>query len=103
MIPVVLSDAAVPPAGMLGDGRTPNLTGVLEMDRQDASVSPSATQSGSARPDADGDLPSGPVTTTLPAAFGMRLFPPIRRRPMEQAADGAADAAWDHAGLQDTD
>jgi len=90
-IPVVLSEAADLPAGMLGDGRTPNLRAVLEMDQQSASESSPGTQTGSARPAAGGAQPSGPVTATLPAAFGMKSLVPIRRSGATgQTANGAS-------------
>ena len=49
-IPVVLGDDAHAVGGLLGDGITPNLTGVLELDSDDAA----------GQPDEDGTRPISP-------------------------------------------
>ncbi len=79
-IPVVLGDRPDLPGGILSDGRTPNLTGTLEFDQLGAFGSPPGAQRQPAQSAADGWAPSGPVTTTVPPAFGMKSLAPIRVR-----------------------
>jgi hypothetical protein len=77
-IPVMLGDQPDVAGGILGNGITANLTAVLETEEPDASGDPPDSQPASARP-AQGDAsPSGPVTTTLPAAYGMQPLAPVR-------------------------
>lgn len=75
----------------LGDGITPNLTGVLETDHQDAfSASPDIRV---ARTPAAPDQAHPPKrgATMLPAAFGMQPLAPVRwSGDMGQAVDGAS-------------
>ncbi len=75
-IPVALADGAAMSGGILGDGITPNLVGVLESDAHQgfdaAAACDPVTQPG---PE---DLPA-PVTTTVPPAFGFRSFAPAGR------------------------
>jgi len=78
-IPVVLGDEPNLPRGILGNGRTPNLVGTLEFDQPGAFNAPPGAQLHPAQSAVDDAPPSGPVTTTAPAAFGTRSFAPIRR------------------------
>jgi hypothetical protein len=77
-LPVVMGDLPDLSGGMLGNGITPNLTAVLETEQDDTSDMSAGTKSASAQPAAQAQ-PSGPVTTTLPAAFGMQPLAPVRR------------------------
>lgn len=76
-IPVVIGDDAGLAGGILGDGLTPNLTGVLETVYEDI-----ADPSFSMQPDqtASRSGAAQPGTTMLPAAFGRPAFAPIRRQ-----------------------
>ena len=78
-IPVVLGEELDLSGGILGDGISPNLTAVLETQKNDVSSS-SRVQANPVRSPADPTQPSGSVTATLPAAFGMRPLAPIRQR-----------------------
>jgi hypothetical protein len=76
-IPVVVGEELDLSGGILGDGITPNLIGVLETEQKDdfnpspnSQPNQAASRPGAARP-------AEPVTTTLPAAFGMRSFAPV--------------------------
>ncbi len=78
-IPVVLGEDVDLPGGILGDGITPNLRAVLETEHQDDfDASPTnQTQRANLRPDVA--RPAEPVTTMLPAAFGLQPMAPVRR------------------------
>ncbi|MGD0106504.1 MAG: hypothetical protein ABSC06_21060 [Rhodopila sp.] len=78
-IPVVVGDDVDLPGGIFGDGRTPNLTALLETEREDEFEDQAGTEPGPARSTGEADPPSEPVTTMLPAAFGMRPLAPVRR------------------------
>ncbi len=78
-IPVMLGEELDLAGGILGNGITPNLTGVLETGQREAYELTSYSSPQSARSVPDGAKPSGPVTTSLPAAFGMRPRAPVRR------------------------
>jgi hypothetical protein len=81
-LPVVIGEEVDLGGGLLGDGRTPNVTAVLETEQEDAFEEPAGTQPGSARPadDENGARPSGSVARNLPAAFGMQPLAPVRSR-----------------------
>jgi hypothetical protein len=64
--------------GILGDGRTPNLTAVLETEAEDDFDASSVNPPNRVAPRPDVERPAGPVATTAPAAFGMRPLAPIR-------------------------
>ena len=78
-VPVLLGEAADPAGGILGDGITPNLTGVLEPDDPDDTGPSSDTviRPGQTRADAGQDRP---ITVMLPAAGGMQPLAPVRKR-----------------------
>jgi hypothetical protein len=76
-IPVVLGEHADLSGGILGNGITPNLTAVLETE-QDESFD-SSPDTPAARPTKADARTSGPVTTVLPAAFGMQPLAPVRK------------------------
>jgi muramidase (phage lysozyme) len=77
-IPVVLGDD--PHAfGMLGDGRTPNLIGVLETNGPHGYDAPPVNRPNRSAPRPDVERPAEPSTTTAPATFGLPSFAPIRR------------------------
>ena len=78
-IPVLVGEEADVSGRFLGNGITPNPTAVLETEQTDAFDSLAYTRSASTRSAEDGARPSGPVTSNLPAAFGMRPLAPVRR------------------------
>jgi hypothetical protein len=80
-VPVILGDDMDLSGGILGDGITPNLTGVLETDQEDdfgvwSDPPPNPTSARSVP-----EQPDTPVVTTLPAAFGLRPLAPVVRKP----------------------
>jgi hypothetical protein len=85
--PVALPVAFGEPDIGFGDGITPNLMAVLETNpatgEDPAPSSGARPASAEAQPSAAasavGDRPGRPVTTTLPAAFGMQPLAPVRR------------------------
>jgi hypothetical protein len=79
-VPVVLGEQPDLSGGILGNGITPNLTAVLETEQEDEFDFSSYDAPATARPTADAAQPSGPGTTTLPAAYGMQPLAPVRRR-----------------------
>jgi hypothetical protein len=65
--------------GMMTDGRTPNVTATLEMDRH---AQPEPTPEGQQPTSGRSWTASAPTpTTTLPAAYGLTPLAPIRKRP----------------------
>jgi len=77
-VPVVFGEDL--PAGILGDGVTPNLVAVIETEQQeDDDTSPHAAIN---RVESHLDQTQSPtaVTGTLPAAFGMKPLAPVRPR-----------------------
>jgi hypothetical protein len=79
-IPVVLGDETDLGGGVLGDGITANLTGVLETEQEDDFDSSPFNQPDNQpglRPEAA--QRGEPVTTTLPAAFGLQPLAPVHR------------------------
>lgn len=82
-VPVVLGEAWDPPAGVLGNGITPNLSAVLEMSPADSFGAAPVTQSVpavSGSGSGSGTTPApGPVARTLPAAFGTQPLAPVRQ------------------------
>lgn len=79
-VPVVLGEQPDLPGGILGNGITPNLTAVLETEPEDEFDFSYDDPPATARRAADVAPPSGPVTTTLPAAYGMKPLAPVLRR-----------------------
>ncbi len=80
VVPAVLGDLAGLSGGILGDGVTPNVTAVLETGPGgEEAFESAASQPAPARQVADDTPPPGPVTTTLPAAFGMQPLAPVRK------------------------
>jgi hypothetical protein len=77
-LPVVLGEELDLSGGILGDGITLNLTGVLETETRETSDSGPGARSGTVVSASDDARSSGPVTTTLPAAFGMQPLAPVR-------------------------
>jgi hypothetical protein len=83
-IPVSAGSEQDPTGGILGDGYTPNLTGVLETQYQDnpdhgfASASSHLQMNESSQQNND-DPPARSGTTTLPPAYGLQPFAPVRR------------------------
>jgi hypothetical protein len=74
--PVAIPVQADPAEGFLGDGITPNLTGVLEPD--ETPVDDPDPNDGTERPPAG--VRAQPATATLPPEYGMRAFAPVRKR-----------------------
>jgi hypothetical protein len=62
-----------------GDGITPGVTAVLEIEWHDTPPSAPEFQANPARPGSDGAGPSGWATTNLPPAFGSKPLAPVRR------------------------
>jgi hypothetical protein len=80
-IPVVMGDDLDLPGGILGNGVTPNLTAVLETEFQDDEHDAvPGSQSGHVQATSEIPPRSGPVTTNLPAAFGVQPLAPVRKR-----------------------
>ncbi len=77
-LPVVMGDEPDLSGGILGDGITPNLIGVLETEQQDASDPTPPPQP--ARGQSDDAQPTRATTGMLPPAFGLRSLAPIRNR-----------------------
>jgi hypothetical protein len=78
-VPVVVGEQPDLSGGILGDGVTGNLTGVLETEPGEAfDVSP-GTQPGSARAAREALPWSGQDTSMLPAAYGMQPLAPLRK------------------------
>jgi hypothetical protein len=83
-IPVVLGEQPDPPGGILGDGITANMIAVLETEQEEDCDATSAAQPPVVRQPAAQSRPStarpsGPVTATLPPAYGMQPLAPVRR------------------------
>jgi hypothetical protein len=78
-IPVVLGEGSSLSGGILGDAVTPNLTAVLEPDREDewASSSPSSNRTSAAPPP---EQRENTVGTVPPEALGRRPFAPVGGR-----------------------
>jgi hypothetical protein len=76
-IPVLTGEDGDAFPGLLGDGITPNLTGVLEPDDAD-DVGPAPVITAASDP---ADRPAAPPRTEmLPARHGMQPLAPVRRR-----------------------
>jgi hypothetical protein len=75
---VVLGDDPHTFGGMLGDGRTPNLTAVLETEYEDDSGSAHPSPPGKASSQPDAAPRRDPVSAMLPAASGMQPLQPVR-------------------------
>lgn len=78
-IPVVVGDDVDLPGGIFGNGRTPNLTAVLETEQEDGFEDQAGTEPGSARSTENETQSLGPVTGTVPAAFGIQPLAPVRK------------------------
>ena len=78
-IPVVLGDDLNLPGALLGNGITPNLTGVLEAEDQDDFDPLPHSQNSLSAARQDAPPPAEPVTTMLPTAFGLQPLAPVRR------------------------
>ena len=76
--PVAIPVQAEPVGGCLGDGITPNLTGVLEPD--EAEEDGPGIAAVSAPPPLDAARSARPAAAMLPAERGMQAFAPIRKR-----------------------
>lgn len=81
-IPVVLGDKPDLPNGILGDGVTPNLIGILEPDKPDASHSKPAPHKADSLQHDSHTQPQPPTTVNLPMAFGLQPMAPVRKRPV---------------------
>jgi hypothetical protein len=78
-LPVFVGEGVDLSGGILGDGLTANPIAVLETEQEEASKSSSGGQPvSSARSSGDTAQRAGPITTTLPAAFGMQPLAPVR-------------------------
>jgi hypothetical protein len=78
-LPVFVGEAVDLSGGILGDGLTANPIAVLETEQGEGFNSSSGRQPvSSARSSGDTAQRAGPVTTTLPAAFGMQPLAPVR-------------------------
>jgi hypothetical protein len=77
-VPMLMGEESDFGGGILGDGITPNLTAVLEMDGDEGSDCSNGAQPATAQPQANATPASG--TSTLPAAFGMRPLAPVWKR-----------------------
>ncbi len=78
-IPVLVGDDLDPTGGILGDGITPNLTAVLETEREDDFDSSPDTGPTPPRRSAEVARPDEAGTSMLPPAFGMQPLAPVRR------------------------
>jgi hypothetical protein len=78
-VPVVLGEQPDLSGGILGNGITPNVVAVLETEQGDDADTPANVRPRAAGRRQSGVRSSGPVTTMLPAAFGMRPLAPVRR------------------------
>jgi hypothetical protein len=81
-IPVVLGDDPNLFGGILGDGFTPNPSGVLETEDEEIFESMGGgggTVPKTERPAANEGSPSRSVSSMLPAAFGMKSLAPVRK------------------------
>jgi hypothetical protein len=87
-VPVVFGEGA--PDRSFGDGFTPNVSAVVEFDQEDGQFEGGGDEQedsgvseesrpGGTRSGATGPLPSASGTITLPAAYGMKPFAPVRR------------------------
>ena len=98
-LPVVIGDDAGLFGGILGDGITRNLTGVLEtVYGRNFDLLPSR------QPEQDDSRANTaplakPVTTTLPAAFGRQAFAPVRRQDDGQTASRSAGRYGDRTNV----
>ena len=83
-IPVRLGEQPDLSAGILGDGITPNLIGVLEPDQHDQpdarSAKPAPREAKALNRSRTRHQP--PRTANLPAAFGLKPMAPVRKRPV---------------------
>ncbi|MDQ2765177.1 MAG: hypothetical protein M3Y22_17380 [Pseudomonadota bacterium] len=79
-ITVVVGEEPDLDGGILGDGRTPNLIGVLETEQDNAFDAPTGTQFSSTDPVAEAGRPSVPGTSTLAPAYGMQPLAPVRSK-----------------------
>lgn len=75
--PVAIPVQADSTAGFLGDGITPNLTGVLEADDADDDGDPGAPETAAAHAEAP---PVPPETVMLAPEHGMQALAPVRKR-----------------------
>ena len=75
--PVAIPVQLDPQGGFLGDGITPNLTGVLEPD--DAADDAPEPAAGPGQPVANARS-AQPATVMLPPERGMQAFAPVRKR-----------------------
>ncbi len=94
-IPVVLGEQVDLPGGILGDGITPNLKAVLETEHEHDFGPSSDSQHDAARPTAVQARPSRPVTTNLPAAFGMRPLAPVWKIGYDRQRSDAEGRCYD--------
>ena len=79
-IPVVLGDTPDLPGGILGDGVTPNLIGVLEPDEPEATHAKPAHQETKSSKHGSRARRQLPATVNLPEAFGLKPMAPVRKR-----------------------
>jgi hypothetical protein len=82
VVPVAMGEDLDLSGGILGNGITPNLTAVLETEQQDDSFDDGAgSQRGSTQPSAQPSTratpSSAPVTTMLPAEYGVKPLAPV--------------------------
>ncbi|MDR3533481.1 MAG: hypothetical protein P4L90_23345 [Rhodopila sp.] len=78
-ISVVVGENLDLSGGILGDGLTPNLTGVLETEPDDDFDSSPYIQPNKTGRQPDAAQPDEPVTAALPPAFGSRPLAPVRK------------------------
>ena len=98
-VPVVLGEDLHLSSGILGNGVTPNLTGMLETEQEDDFNASPGTEPHNPGRRPDAAQPTKPVTTMLPAAFGLQPLAPVRRSGDNgQRADAEAGPAGDRAG-----
>jgi len=76
-VPVVQGEELDLSGGILGNGITPNLKAVLENEQHDDFDSSPYHQSDKGASQPGAARPAEPVTTTMPAAFGLRPLAPI--------------------------
>jgi hypothetical protein len=79
--PVAISVQIDSAGGFLGDGITPNLTGVLEPDLTDDGGPGASADTAQAPPDA---RPEQPGTVMLPPEHGLQALAPVRKRSVEK-------------------
>jgi hypothetical protein len=82
-IPFTYADDSFGSGRAMSDGRTPNVTATLELDKAGSSATPEMPQGASSPPrDTDwAEAPPPPRALGPPAAFGSKPLAPVRKPP----------------------